>query len=130
VVNRLQNIVSREVAPGKVAVVTVGSFQAGSAENIIPDFAQLGIDSRFVDEDTRQHILSGIKRIVNAESAASSAPRKPLIEPTRHLPMTDNDSCMARQLSREFAEYFKEAFDPDTPATTGDSVCFLVFRWH
>lgn len=118
VVNRLQNIVSREVAPGQVAVVTVGSFQAGSAENIIPDSAQLGIDTRFVDEGTRQHILSGIKRIVNAESAASAAPRTPLIEPTRHLPMTDNDNRMTRQLSREFVDHFKEAFDPDTPATT------------
>ncbi len=33
----LQTIVSREVNPGEVAVVTVGYIQAGTKNNIIPD---------------------------------------------------------------------------------------------
>ena len=37
VVLRLQNIVSREVNPADIAIVTVGSVQAGQTENIIAD---------------------------------------------------------------------------------------------
>ena len=37
-VTRLQTLVSREVSPTKMqAVITVGEFHAGKAENIIPD---------------------------------------------------------------------------------------------
>jgi amidohydrolase len=35
----LQTIVSREVKPGDVAVITVGYFQAGTKNNVIPDHA-------------------------------------------------------------------------------------------
>src|SRR5581483_4392 len=34
---RLQTIVSREISPTDAAVVTVGSLQAGTKENVIPD---------------------------------------------------------------------------------------------
>ena len=40
----LQTIVSREVKPGEMAVVTVGYIQAGTKNNIIPDHAEMGID--------------------------------------------------------------------------------------
>ncbi len=42
----LQTIVSREVKPGAAAVVTVGYFQAGTKNNIIPDHADLGLTIR------------------------------------------------------------------------------------
>ena len=38
---RLQGIVSREVAAGDTAVLTVGALHAGTASNIIPDRAEL-----------------------------------------------------------------------------------------
>ena len=43
---RLQTIVSREVAPGEIAVVTVGSVQAGTRSNLIPDHALLELNLR------------------------------------------------------------------------------------
>jgi hippurate hydrolase len=39
IVVRLQSIVSREVAPDEPAVLTVGSIQAGTKSNVIPDVA-------------------------------------------------------------------------------------------
>src|SRR5690349_11105673 len=39
IVVRLQTVVAREVAPGDTAVVTVGSIQAGTKSNVIPDQA-------------------------------------------------------------------------------------------
>src|SRR3546814_15854782 len=74
---RLQTIVSREIAPIDSAVLTIGSLQAGTKENIIPDDATLKLNIRTYDEDVRGTMLSAIKRICCAECAASNAPREP-----------------------------------------------------
>ena len=42
----LQTIVSREVKPGEMAIVTVGYVQAGTKNNIIPDRAEMGLTVR------------------------------------------------------------------------------------
>jgi amidohydrolase len=88
---RLQTIVSREVAAGQAAVVTVGAVQAGTKDNVIPDDALLKINVRSFDEDVRRHVLDAIRRIVEAEAAASGAPRPPEITTTEHYPLTVND---------------------------------------
>ena len=74
---RLQTIVSREIAATDAAVVTVGSLQAGTKENVIPDEAIIKLNVRTFDETIRARVLAAIERIVNAEAEASGAPRKP-----------------------------------------------------
>src|SRR3954463_5552297 len=88
---RLQTIVSREVAAGQAAVVTIGALQAGTKDNVIPDEALLKLNVRTFDEQVRAHVLGAIKRIVEAEAAASGAPRPPEITMTEHYPLTVND---------------------------------------
>ncbi|OJJ48726.1 hypothetical protein ASPZODRAFT_61806 [Penicilliopsis zonata CBS 506.65] len=117
VVTRLQGIVSREVNPSESAVVTVGSLHAGEAENVIPDEAELGIDFRSGNLETRQQILSAIERVVEAECVASGSPRKPLFTHTRRFPPTINDTSVTAKLAVSFHEHFKDHFDPDTPRT-------------
>ncbi|KAJ6023392.1 uncharacterized protein N7446_013752 [Penicillium canescens] len=117
VVVRLQGIVSREVDPSDLGVVTVGSLQAGQTENVISDRAEIGIDFRTVKLETRQKILSAIQRIVEAECAASGSPKPPVITPTRRFPPTTNDQNAALQLAASFGDHFGEAFDGDTPRT-------------
>ena len=46
IVVRLQTVVAREVAPGDTAVLTVGSIQAGTKSNVIPDHAVLQLNVR------------------------------------------------------------------------------------
>ena len=72
---RLQTIVSREVAPGEIAVVTVGSVQAGTRSNLIPDHALLELNLRSYSEQTHERMLASVQRIVRAESQASGSPR-------------------------------------------------------
>jgi metal-dependent amidase/aminoacylase/carboxypeptidase family protein len=43
---RLQTIVSRELAATDAAVVTIGSLQAGTKENVIPDEAVIKLNVR------------------------------------------------------------------------------------
>jgi amidohydrolase len=69
-VMRLQTIVSREVAPTEAVVVTIGSLQAGTKENVIPDEALLKLNVRTFDEGVRERVLKAITRIAEAEAAA------------------------------------------------------------
>lgn len=80
IVVRLQTIVARETSPAEFAVVTVGSVQAGTKANIIPDRATLLVNVRAYDGAVRDRLLAAIERIVRAESAASASPREPEIE--------------------------------------------------
>jgi amidohydrolase len=118
VVVRLQSIVSREIDYNDVAVLTVGSIQAGKTENIIADHATIGVDFRSVSLETRAKLLSSIERVVKAECAASGAMKEPVIEVTRNLPKTVNDEAMTIRLEECFSQYFKGDFDSNIPVTT------------
>jgi len=94
----LQTIVSREVKPGDMAVVTVGYIRAGAKNNIIPDQAELGLTVRTYKAEVRKQVLAAIARITKAEALAGGAPQEPLIE---HLESTDsvyNDPALAQRL--------------------------------
>ena len=81
VVMRLQTIVAREIAPtSESAVVTVGTFHAGSKENIIPSEARLGLTVRTYTDDVRDRVLAAIGRIARGEAIASGATEEPLVE--------------------------------------------------
>ncbi|KAJ5898418.1 hypothetical protein N7504_008706 [Penicillium tannophilum] len=116
IVVRLQGIVSREVDPSDLGVVTVGSLQAGQTENIIADRAEIGLDFRTVKLETRQKIIAAVKRIVEAECMASGSPKPPVFVPTRRFPPTDNDRGVAGRLAEAFGGHFGD-FDADTPRT-------------
>src|SRR5215468_4851372 len=59
-VMRLQTIVSRELAAAEAAVVTIGSLQAGTKENVIPDEAVIKLNVRSFDEGVRKRVLAAI----------------------------------------------------------------------
>ena len=105
-VMRLQTIVSREVAATDAAVVTIGSLQAGTKENVIPDEAIIKLNVRTFDEGVRKRVLSAIERIVNAEAAASGAPRPPEITPLDRYSLTKNDPGASERVAKAFREQF------------------------
>jgi len=115
---RLQTIVSREIAPTEAAVVTVGSLQAGTKENVIPDEAVIKLNVRTFDEGVRKRVLAAIERIVNAEAEASRAPRKPEISPLDHYPLVKNDPEATKRLVEAFRNYFPADRVKDTQPTT------------
>jgi amidohydrolase len=105
---RLQTIVSREIAATQAAVVTIGALQAGTKDNVIPDDALLKINVRSFDEGVRRHVLDAIERIINAEAAASGAPRPPEITYTEHYPLTVNDPESTRRVAAALRGHFGE----------------------
>jgi hippurate hydrolase len=94
----LQTIVSREVKPGEMAVVTVGYVRAGTKNNIIPDQSELGLTIRTNKTEVRKQVLAAVTRIAKAEALAGGAQQEPLIE---HYESTDsvyNDPALAERL--------------------------------
>ncbi len=115
---RLQTIVSREIAPTDAAVVTVGSLQAGTKENVIPDEAIIKLNVRTFDKDVRNRVLAAIERIVNAEAEASRAPKKPEITWLDRYPLAKNDPEATKQAVEALRNYFPAERVQDTQPTT------------
>lgn len=106
IVVRLQTVVAREVAPEDSAVLTVGSIQAGTKSNVIPDRAVLQLNVRTYDDRTRSTVLDAIERIVRAECAASGSPQDPQVELFDRYPLTDNDRAVTDRVADAFADHF------------------------
>jgi hippurate hydrolase len=109
IVVRLQTVISRETQPGDPAVLTVGSVQAGTKSNVIPDAATILLNIRTYSESTRTAILDAIERIVRAECTASRAPRPPQFERFDRFPVTDNAADVTTRVADAFAGHFGDA---------------------
>ena len=130
-VMRLQTIVSREVAPTDVAVVTVGALQAGTKENVIPDEAVIKLNVRTFDEAVRKKVLAAIKRIVNAEAAAAGAPKPPEITPLDEYSLVSNDPAATRKVGAAFRDYFSsEHVVSVKPSTASEDFGNFGAKWH
>ncbi|SFM34082.1 hippurate hydrolase [Variovorax sp. OV329] len=64
----LQSVVSRNIDPLQMAVVTVGAIHAGKANNVIPASATLEISLRALDRDVRALLEQRIKAIIAAQA--------------------------------------------------------------
>jgi len=69
VVMALQSIVARNVDPLQSAVVTVGMFQAGTVNNVIPGTARLELSVRALDREVRKALRQRITDIASSHAA-------------------------------------------------------------
>src|SRR5205807_870350 len=128
---RLQTIVSRELAPTEAAVVTIGSLQAGSKENVIPDEAIIKLNVRTFDEGVRKRVLTAINRIVNAEAAASGAPKPPEITPLDRYALVVNDADASQRIAAAFREHFSSVRVRETePTSASEDFGSFGAEWH
>ena len=70
IVMGLQTIVSRNVAPLQMAVITVGAFQSGVANNVIPQSAMLKVSVRALDRGVRELLRRRIVELVEAQATS------------------------------------------------------------
>ena len=75
-----QTIVSRETSPTDAAVVTVGSFHAGTKHNIISDRAELQLTLRSYTDEVRNNTLESIKRMAKGYALAAGVEKMPIVE--------------------------------------------------
>ena len=118
-----QTIPSREINPLKPAVVTVGSIHGGTVHNIIPDEVKMQLTVRYYDDDTYEHIITGLRRISNgiAESAGLPENLYPEVTPLGQTPPLINDE----KLTLDAVASFRSFLGPDhvvevEPVTAGE----------
>lgn len=70
IVMALQTIVSRNINPLNSAVVTIGAFNAGYANNVIPAEATLEISVRALDRESRLVLKERIFDLVKSQAAS------------------------------------------------------------
>ena len=108
IVLALQTIVSRELKPGTVAVVTVGTIHGGLKRNIISDEVKLELTLRAFDDKVMAQLVASIRRICAgiAQAAGLSDDRLPVVTlMPESTPVTSNDPVLARRLAGTFTEW-------------------------
>jgi amidohydrolase len=130
-VMRLQTVVSREVAMTDSAVVTVGTLSAGMNENVIPDRALLRLNVRTFKEEVRARVLAAIKRILEAEAAASGAPKPPEFLVLSEFPLTRNDEVATRKAVATLQHRFgADRVAEIAPATASEDFGLFGAAWN
>ncbi|MBY3542801.1 amidohydrolase [Rhizobium laguerreae] len=72
-ITALQSVVSRNVDPQDMAVVTVGSIHAGSASNVIPESVEMKLTMRAFSETVRQLLRERISALARAQAESFGA---------------------------------------------------------
>lgn len=118
---RVQTIVSREIPAGETAVVTIGTLHAGTAVNIIPDRAELGLSVRTFSTEVRDRVLAAIERIARGEAATAGAPRPPDVELAVSFPAVINDEAACARTLPALRSVSSMIIDPG-PVTGSEDV--------
>ncbi len=106
----LQTLISRRNDPQAPAVITVGTFRAGTKRNVIPDSAELLLTVRSYSDEVRKQLLDGIAQLARDLCVAFGCPKPPAISIKEHYtPAVYNDPAFAAQATRVFASVLGEA---------------------
>ena len=122
----VQSVISREKDPSAFGVVTVGSIQAGSAGNIIPDKARIRGTVRTQDNAVRERILDGVQRTVKAVTDMAGAPPAD-VKITPGGKMVVNDQTLTDRTAVVFkAAFGKNAVVQDKPGSASEDYSEFV----
>ncbi|RFU48088.1 M20 aminoacylase family protein [Paraburkholderia sp. DHOC27] len=100
IVLALQTIVSRNVAPLDMAIITVGAIHAGEAPNVIPETAEMRLSVRALKPEVRDFLQTRITEVVQAQAAVFGARAE--VHYQRRYPVLVNDAPMTA-LARQVA---------------------------
>ena len=120
----LQTIVSRKIAPGTRAVVTVGSFHAGTKHNIIGPVAKLQLTVRSYEDETRQKLLDEIKHLAVKISEAHHAGAPDVKSPEGYTAAGYHDPALTARMKGVFERLLgKEKVYDAEPMMGGEDFC-------
>lgn len=118
IIMALQTIVSREVNPSHLAIITIGAINAGHINNVIPQKAVLKLSVRSLNAEVRALLENRIKALVHAQAESFGVQADVLYE--RGYPVlvnSLNETDFARNAAIEFTG--KDNVVPQTPARLG-----------
>ena len=118
IITALQTISSRRVSPADPVVVTVGSFHAGEAGNVLPEEARFSGMIRTMSAQTREQVKSDFRSIVSHTAAAMGVTAE--IEMTDGYPCCHNDPAMTELVQNAAAKILgRENVLPQPDPTLG-----------
>ncbi len=106
IITALQTLVGRNIDPTEEAVVTVGTFKAGEAFNVIPDTAEMGGTVRTFNARNRDYLERRIGELAQGIAAAMGGTAD--YSYTRGYPATVNHPEMAQLVREEAAKVVGE----------------------
>ena len=126
-VEGVQTVISREKEPNAFGVISIGSIQAGSAPNIIPDQALVRGTIRTRDAEVRARMLEGIRRTANAAAAMGGAPA-PDVQFIPGGKLLVNDAAVTERTAKVFKAAFGERaqYEPAPGNPSEDYSEFIV----
>jgi hippurate hydrolase len=126
IVLALQTIVSRNVAPLDMAIITVGAIHAGEAPNVIPESAEMRLSVRALRPEVRNHLETRILEVVHGQASVYGARAE--VDYQRRYPVLVNDAQMtafATQIAREWVG--EEGLIPNMqPLTGSEDFAFML----
>ncbi len=127
-ITALQSLVSRNVDPREMAVVTVGSIHGGQAANVIPDSVELKLTARAFLPDVRQALRQRIP--VLAESVAAGFGARVEIDFPLGFPSVLNHAAETAFARRVALEQFgtERVTQALAPRTASEDFAFLLQR--
>lgn len=118
IVQGLQTIVARRIAPLDAAVISICTFNAGSAHNVIPETATLTGTVRSLTAAVQDQLAAEIPKLVAALATAAGARAEIIYE--RGYPPVVNDAAMAQAVARAAASVLEpNAIHTTLPASMG-----------
>ena len=128
IVLALQSIVSRNIAPLDMAIITVGAIHAGDAPNVIPETAEMRLSVRALRPEVRDHLQERITAVAYGQAAVYGARAK--VDYQRRYPVLVNDvemTHLARQVALDWLG--EEGVIRDMqPLTGSEDFAFLLER--
>jgi hippurate hydrolase len=125
----LQTVVSREIDPREMAVLTVGAIHGGTKHNAIPDEVVLRVNIRYNSDQVRDRMLASIDRIVRGIAISAGVPDDlmPVIRrPGEATPPMENDPALTERVRAGLVSVLGEENVVLIPQLTG-SEDFSVF---
>ena len=125
-ITALQSVISRNVDPQDMAVVTVGSIHAGSASNVIPESVELKLTMRAFTEQVREQLRARIPALARAQAESFGATAE--VDYRLGFPALINDpgsTAFARQVALDTFGPAKVE-DGFRPRTASEDFAFML----
>lgn len=127
-ITQLQSIVSRSVPPLDSAVLTIGSFQGGTARNVIPEEAVMEGTLRTLRPEVRDLVLRRLEAAARGLEASHGVAIRLEIDPG-YPPVVNHPSMVEYTLNRARHLLGAESALVEPPSMGAEDFAYFLQRW-
>lgn len=129
IITGLQSIISRELNPSSMGLITVGAIHGGTKRNIIPEKVVMNLTVRAFERELADNLLEAVKRTACGIAQAHGLPEElwPVIEmPEISFPPVINDPQLTETVRNVFCDLLgSEKVGLDTPSNGSEDFSFF-----